>query len=73
MERGEQGMKDSDFLLCVIAAKGRRVKGRTLLQKTCYFVSVLLARVRETDFKAHFYGTHSITHVDPIPDLSAKR
>jgi uncharacterized protein YwgA len=52
-------MKESDFLLCVIRAKDGHVKGRTLLQKTCYFVSILLHRVRETDFKAHFYGPYS--------------
>jgi uncharacterized protein YwgA len=52
-------VKESDFLLCVISAKGGNVKGRTLLQKTCYFVSVLLDREREGDFKAHFYGPYS--------------
>src|SRR5713101_2615639 len=52
-------MKESDLLLCVIKAKGGSIRGRTLLQKTCYFVSILLDREGETDFKAHFYGPYS--------------
>jgi uncharacterized protein YwgA len=56
---GESIVKKSDFLLCVIDAKGEHIRGRTLLQKTCYFVLILLGRLKESDFKAHFYGPYS--------------
>jgi uncharacterized protein len=52
-------MKLSDFLLCVIDAKGGIVEGRTLLQKTCYFVSILLDGNYKSGFRAHFYGPYS--------------
>lgn len=54
-------MKTSDFLLCIIGAMGGSVSGRTLLQKTCYFVSVQLEEEIDLDFKAHYYGPYSPT------------
>ena len=62
-------MKKSDFLLCVISAKGGSVKGRTMLQKTCYFVWILSGAERETDFKAHFYGPYSPNLDDTLNEL----
>lgn len=62
-------MKKSDFLLCVISAKGESIKGRTMLQKTCYFVSVLSGGVGETDFRAHFYGPYSPSLDDTLNEL----
>jgi uncharacterized protein YwgA len=52
-------MRTSEFLLCVIDAMGGSVRGRTLLQKTCYFVSVQLEEQDDLDFKAHYYGPYS--------------
>lgn len=52
-------MRTSDFLLCVIGAMGGSVTGRTLLQKTCYFVGVQLGWQGEPGFKAHYYGPYS--------------
>jgi len=62
-------MKKNEFLLCVIDAKGGSIRGRTLLQKTCYFVSILLNRARETDFKAHFYGPYSPTIDETLNEM----
>lgn len=61
-------MKTSDFLLCVMGAMGGSVNGRTLLQKTCYFVSVQLEGEIDLDFKAHYYGPYS-----PIIDNALAR
>lgn len=52
-------MKTSDFLLYVIGAMGGSVKGRTLLQKTCYFVCVQLGQEDALDFNPHYYGPYS--------------
>lgn len=62
-------MKKSDFVLCVISAKGGRIKGRTMLQKTCYFVSILSRGEFETDFKAHFYGPYAPSLDDTLNEL----
>jgi|SRR5215469_174643 len=54
-------MKTSDFVMCVIGAMNGKVTGRTLLQKTCYFVSVQLEHEIDLDFRAHYYGPYSPT------------
>jgi hypothetical protein len=52
-------MEASDFLLSIIKASGGVVHGRTLMQKRCYFVAVLLHMEEEFGFQAHYYGPYS--------------
>lgn len=54
-------MNASQFLLCVIHACGDRVRGRTLLQKKAFFVSVLMGIPDTFRYEAHYYGPYSAT------------
>ena len=47
-----------DLILLVIGSeKSGKLRGRTLLQKKLYFLSVLMGE--ELDFRAHYYGPYS--------------
>ena len=52
-------MNPSEFVLTLLESNQGSIKGRTLLQKTCYFVAVLLEFENEMDFHPHFYGPYS--------------
>jgi uncharacterized protein YwgA len=52
-------MNTSQFVLSLIHAFGGRVKGRTLLQKRGYFVSLLTGLGVDLGYQAHYYGPYS--------------
>ena len=52
-------MNASQFVLSLIHACGGRVNGRTFLQKTGYFVSILAGVPVDLRYHAHFYGPYS--------------
>ena len=54
-------MNASQFVLSLIHACGGRVNGRTFLQKTGYFVSILTGLSVDLRYHAHFYGPYSAT------------
>jgi uncharacterized protein YwgA len=54
-------MNATNFLLCVVAASGGSVNGRTLLQKRAFFVSELTGLDAGLQYDAHFYGPFSPT------------
>jgi uncharacterized protein YwgA len=51
-------MNTSQFVLSLIHASGG-VRGRTLLQKRGYFVSLLTGLASELGYQAHYYGPYS--------------
>lgn len=51
-------MNTSQFVLSLIHASGG-VRGRTLLQKRGYFVSLLTGLAAELGYQAHYYGPYS--------------
>lgn len=51
-------MNTSQFVLSLIHASGG-VRGRTLLQKRGYFVSLLAGLASELGYQAHYYGPYS--------------
>ncbi|MGC2697901.1 MAG: hypothetical protein WA738_19105 [Candidatus Angelobacter sp.] len=51
-------MNTSQFVLSLIHASGE-VRGRTLLQKRGYFVSLLTELASELGYQAHYYGPYS--------------
>jgi len=64
-------MKATDFLLCLIDASGGAIRGRTLLQKTAYFVAQQVGFGKRLDFIPHFYGPFSPTVDEALGKLSA--
>lgn len=54
-------MNASQFLLSLIAARGGKLQGRTLLQKEGYFVALLSNSPIDLGYKAHYYGPYSAT------------
>jgi uncharacterized protein YwgA len=54
-------MNASQFVLSLIQASGGRVRGRTLLQKTGYFVSIFTGLGIDLRYQAYFYGPYSAT------------
>ncbi|MGO8790491.1 MAG: hypothetical protein ACLQVL_24330 [Terriglobia bacterium] len=58
-----------DFVLSVIHAFGNSVRGRTLLQKRCYFVAQILGKEAAYGFRPHFYGPYSPTVDDALNQL----
>lgn len=52
-------MTPKDFVLLLTDAAGGSIKGRTLLQKRAYFVSLMTGRYDELGFTAHYYGPYS--------------
>ncbi|MGD0693946.1 MAG: hypothetical protein ABSB82_03755 [Terriglobia bacterium] len=52
-------MEIGDFILCVIDAWDGVARGRTLLQKRCYFVALLSHMEKQCGFQAHYYGPYS--------------
>jgi uncharacterized protein YwgA len=53
-------MNTSQFILSLIRASGG-VRGRTLLQKRGYFVSLLTGLAADLGYQAHYYGPYSAT------------
>lgn len=64
-------MEASDFLLSIIKASGGVVPGRTLLQKRCYFVAVLLGMEKDYGFQPHYYGPYSPVFDSALSQLVA--
>src|SRR5690242_13150710 len=62
-------MRRSDFLLCVLDAFGGSIEGRTLLQKRCFFVALLLKQDELYGFRAHYYGPYSPTIDETLAQL----
>jgi|SRR5581483_2985974 len=62
-------MNASQFVLSLIHACGGRVQGRTLLQKTGYFVSLLTGLPVDLRYNAHFYGPYSATMDGTVTQL----
>jgi len=56
-----ENMKPTDFVLCLIAAAGGKMQGRTLLQKRAFFVTELIGDDFGLRFDAHYYGPYSAT------------
>ena len=54
-------MNPSEFVLSLIQAWGGNLRGRTLLQKRGYFVSLLCNIPLHLTYQAHFYGPYSAT------------
>ncbi len=52
-------MKPNDFLIALLDASGGSIRGRTLLQKRAFFVSILCGKEKELGFTAHYYGPFS--------------
>lgn len=46
-----------DLILAIISARGNEIRGRTVLQKLCYFVDEML--VLKIDYEPYFYGPYS--------------
>jgi hypothetical protein len=55
----------------VLSASGGKVSGRTLLQKRCYFVGVLLAggETEALGYQPHYYGPYSQVVADALASL----
>jgi len=62
-------MRRSDFLLCVLDAFGGSIEGRTLLQKRCFFVALLLKQDNLYGFRAHYYGPYSPAIDETLAEL----
>ena len=52
-------MNANDLVLLVLDAFGGEIRGKTLLQKRCYFVARLCDSQRAMGFEAHYYGPYS--------------
>jgi uncharacterized protein YwgA len=52
-------MNAAQFALALLDASGGQLQGRTLVQKTAYFVSLLSGVDPGLDFNAHYYGPYS--------------
>jgi uncharacterized protein YwgA len=52
-------MNASDLVLLVLKAFDGEIRGKTLLQKRCYFVARLCDSQRAMGFEAHYYGPYS--------------
>lgn len=63
-------MNTAKFLLSMIDASGRSIRGRTLLQKRAFFVSVLSGLKLNLGFDAHYYGPYSATVEGTTTELS---
>jgi len=64
-------METRDFLVLAYAAFGSQVRGKTKLQKMVYFLGVMLGRVRELGYVAHYYGPYSPAVADANAELKA--
>ena len=64
-------MNASEFLLSVIAACGGVIRGRTMLQKKSFFVSLLSEVPIELAYKAYFYGPYSAMVDGTLTQLKA--
>ncbi|MBZ5704754.1 MAG: hypothetical protein LAN63_05325 [Acidobacteriia bacterium] len=63
-------MNASQFVLSLIHACGNKVNGRTFLQKTGYFVSLLTGLPVDLRYHAHYYGPYSATMDGTLTQLS---
>ena len=59
MEEEPEIMITYNFVHLVLLASGGRMRGRTKLQKTVYFVGALTNRLETLGFRAHYYGPYS--------------
>jgi len=48
-----------DFVQLTLLAIGRKIKGKTKLQKTMFFLGVMTDCIEELGYRAHFYGPYS--------------
>lgn len=48
-----------EFILSVLEVFGSTIRGRTLLQKRCFFVGVFSDMEEEIGFQPHYYGPYS--------------
>ena len=66
-------MKAADFVLSLIDAFEGHVKGRSLLQKRAYFVSVLTGVESDIGFLTHYSGPYSATVDNAVSRLKSLR
>jgi uncharacterized protein len=66
-------MNATDFLILLIDTSGGIVRGRTLLQKRAYFVSLLADLDVSLEFDAYFYGPYSSIIESSIAQLKNLR
>ena len=52
-------MNARDLVLLVVDAFGGEIRGKTWLQKRCYFVALLCSWHDQIGFEAHYYGPYS--------------
>ena len=62
-----------DFVHLALYTVGGEIKGKTLLQKTVYFLGVLTDSIDQLAYRAHFYGPYSQDVVDACSRLRALR
>ena len=64
-------LKPHEFVLMVLWGSGGDIAGRTLLQKRCYFVAVLVAQDQPEamGYQAHYYGPYSQVIADALGAL----
>lgn len=68
-------MNTRDFVQLALLASGGEIEGKTMLQKTIYFLGLLTDSVGNLGYRAHFYGpysdevNHALTYLKTIDVL----
>ena len=52
-------MRMINFLILTLSAFDGETRGKTRLQKRCFFVSLLAGKLEEMGFQPHYYGPYS--------------
>lgn len=62
-------MKTSEYVLLALHACGDSISGRTLLQKTIYFMGIMTGDIGDLGYRAHYYGPYSDEVACAVRDL----
>jgi uncharacterized protein YwgA len=63
------GMTPYDFIQLTLHASGGKIQGRTKLQKTVYFLSLMTGHLDVLGYQAHYYGPYSAEVAEAVSTL----
>jgi len=62
-------MDATDFVLLALHAVGKKIQGKTKLQKTIYFLGLMTGHLDNLGYRAHYYGPYSDDVADAVNRL----
>jgi uncharacterized protein YwgA len=62
-------MDANDFVLLALFAVGGKIRGKTKLQKTVYFLGLMTGHLDDLGYRAHYYGPYSDDVADAVNRL----